>query len=107
MACTVFEIVFRNGPPDPLRPQIQMFSGFSLGPIGPIANRPYLFLVTGPPRQATGPPRSGAGVGVGVLRGTTMFEDLKDSKQMIFRNTKIPPCTINYSKSIEVFSKLF
>ena len=26
-----------------------------------------------------GPPRSGAGVGVGILRGTIMFEDLKDS----------------------------
>ena len=25
--------------------------------------------VTGPPRQATGPPQSGAGVGVGMLRG--------------------------------------
>ena len=24
--------------------------------------------------------RSGAGVGVGILRGTIMFEDLKDSK---------------------------
>ena len=26
-------------------------------------------MATGPLRQATGPPRSGAGVGVGVLRG--------------------------------------
>ena len=25
---------------------------------------------TGPPTQATGPPRSGAGVGVGMLRGS-------------------------------------
>ena len=28
-----------------------------------------LFKATGLPRQATGPPRSGAGVGVGMLRG--------------------------------------
>ena len=61
----------------------------------------------GPPRQATGPTRSGARVGVGILSGTIMFEDLKDSKNWSSKNTKIPQSTINYSKSIEVFSKLF
>ena len=29
---------------------------------------------TGPPIQATGPPRSGAGVGVGMLRGIQKIE---------------------------------
>ena len=32
-----------------------------------IAGRRY--MATGPPRQATRPPRSGAGVGVGMLDG--------------------------------------
>ena len=39
-----------------------------------------IFEATGPLRQDTGPPRSGAGVGVRILRGTIMFEDLKDSR---------------------------
>ena len=29
--------------------------------------------LTGPPRQATGPPRLGAGVGVGMIRGIQKF----------------------------------
>ena len=40
---------------------------------------------------ATGPPWSGAGVGVGILRGTIMFlGNLKDSKIWSTENTKIP-----------------
>ena len=56
----------------------------------------------------TGQPRSGAGVGVGILRATIMFEDLKDSKKGSSENTQIPPSTTNYSnKKIEVVSKPF
>ena len=41
---------------------------------GPMANRalisePRKLKLVGPTRQATGPPRSGAGVGLGMLRG--------------------------------------
>ena len=36
----------------------------------------------GPPRQATGPPRQGAGVGVGMLRGVVLA-DLMDSNKFI------------------------
>ena len=48
-----------------------------------VINKPLMYeLLTeamGPFGQAMGPPWSGAGVGVGILRG--MFEDLKDFKK--------------------------
>ena len=31
-------------------------------------------MISGPPGQATGPPRSGAGVGVGNVRGNVVTE---------------------------------
>ena len=36
-------------------------------------------LAAGPPRKAMGPPRQGAGVGIGMLRGV-FLGDLKASK---------------------------
>ena len=43
----------------------------SLGSYGPLFWDPMASCqATGPPRQATGPPSQGAGVGVGMLRGT-------------------------------------
>ena len=38
---------------------------------------------SGPPRQATGPPRSGAGVGVGILKGVVVFWKSERFKNMI------------------------
>ena len=35
----------------------------------------YIYIDMGPLTQATGPPRSGAGVGVGILRGPMCFTD--------------------------------
>ena len=49
---------------------------------------------------ATGPPRSGAGEGVGILRGTIMFDDLEDTKELSLENTKIP----RPSKFIQIYS---
>ena len=48
-------------------------------------------MATGPPTQATGPPRSGAGVGVGMLRGTgDLFFDFVGFKDLSrFHHCKI------------------
>ena len=65
---------------------------------------PYGCLVL--PRRATGPPRSGAGEGVGILRGTIMFDDLKDSKIWSSKNTEIPrPSKFVVQKHSVVFQK--
>ena len=45
---------------------------------------------TGTPRQATGPPRSSAGLGVGSLRGLWFLRNPKDLKNGLPKNTKIP-----------------
>ena len=51
-------------------------------------------LAPGPPRQATGPPRSDAGVGIGILKGLVMSWESKRFKKWILQkyreSTRIP-----------------